>query len=226
MKKSLYLFLLVFGTLALNAQHKQYQRIHEFGAGIGALNYTGDLAENIKLKYSKPALNAFYRHNFTNEVSVLRVNFMVGRLGVDEAKSNEALRKARKYSFNGTLLEASLLYEYDFFDFRDIENKYYMSPYLYGGLSANTFVGQKNSDTFAGIPFGAGIKFRLNGGWNLGAEIGARKNFTDKLDGYTDEIALGTSILTDWTYHAGVNFSYTFYSLICPDKVPDRVKRK
>ena len=151
---------------------------------------------------------------------------MVGQLGVDESKSNEALRKARGYNFNGTLLEASLLYEYDFFDFRDIDNIYWMSPYLYGGLGLNTLVSNQGATSFAGIPFGAGIKFRLSGGWNLGLEMGARKNFSDKIDGYEDEPLLGTSILTDWTYHAGINFSYTFYSLICPDKVPSRVKRK
>lgn len=226
MKKNIFYFILIaFGQTF--AQHKQFERVHELGFGVGGLNYTGDLAENLRLKYTKPAVNAFYRYNFRDEVSVIRVNARVGKLGVDESKSPEALRKFRSASFSGTLIELSLLYEYDFFDFRDIDNKYYMSPFLYGGISANTFITSPNSvPAFVGIPFGAGVKFRLNGNWNLGLEFGASKNFTDSIDNQVDEKAFGTSILTDWHYQAGINLSYTFYNLICPEDVSKKVKRK
>jgi hypothetical protein len=211
--------LVCLATFTLNAQHKQFKRVHEVGFGIGASNYTGDLAENLKLKYSKPAGNFFYRYNFPNEVSVLRANFLAGKLGVNELKSPEPQRSFRGLGFDGMLMEFSMLYEYDFFNFRDIDGKYFMSPYLFGGLGITTFSGAKNTATYATLPFGTGLKFRLSGGWNLGLEAGARKNFTDKIDGFTNQDLIGTGIGTDWTYHLGINMSYTFYSLICPEDV-------
>lgn len=198
-------------------QHKQYERKHELGFGVGGLNYTGDLAENLRLKYTKPGGNVFYRHNFSNEVSVIRVNLLVGKIGVDESKSPEPLREQRGLEFSGILTELSVLYEYDFFNFRDIKNKYYTSPYLFGGIGATSVIGTPTSN-FISIPFGAGIKYRVYKGWNLGAEVGARKNFTDKLDGQDDELLLNTSSLTDWHYFLGVNVSYTFYKLVCKEK--------
>ena len=109
------LFLLV-STFSY-AQHKQYERKHEIGFGVGVLNYTGDLAENLKLKYTKPGGNIFYRYNFSDEVSVIRINVLVGGLGVDEAKSSEPLRAKRGLAFSGFLTEVSALYEYDFLSY-------------------------------------------------------------------------------------------------------------
>jgi Domain of unknown function (DUF6089) len=213
------LVLSLLSTFVTLAQHKQFKRIHEVGLGIGGLNYTGDLAENLNIKNTSPALNLFYRYNFPNEVSVIRFNFLFGQLGADEAKSNTPLRVLRANNFSALLTEASLLYEYDFFDFRDIDGKYYMSPYLFGGLGIGSTSGKNSNATYANIPFGAGLKFRLNGGWNLGTEFGARKNFTDKIDGIRNSDFVGTGINSDWYYHLGINLSYTFYSLICPEDV-------
>lgn len=199
------------------SQHKQYEHKHEVGFGIGTFNYTGELSEYINLKNSKPGANAFYRYNFKDETSVLKFNIGVGRLGADEKNSSELLRIRRGHKFIGTAIETALIYEYNFFNFRDLENIYYMSPYLFGGIGGTSFFSDNDANAqFIGIPFGTGVKFKLNGGWNLGLELGARKNFTDLLDGKKDESNSNTSIQSDWHYYAGVNISYTFYKLICP----------
>lgn len=224
--KKIILVLFLLQTMFIQAQHKQLERVHELGFGLGGLNYTGDLAENLKLKYTKPSVNVFYRHNNRNEISDLRTNILIGQLGVDESTSKEPSRAARKDQFSGLLIELSELYEYNFFDFRDVNNKYYMSPFLYGGISVNQFIGSNYNAGFVGIPFGAGVKFRLKGGWNIGGELGARKNFTDALDNQEDEMLLNSAMLTDWHYHVGINMSYTFYKLICPRDVSKNVKYK
>ena len=216
MKTQLTLILTLLISAHSFAQHKQYERKHEIGFGFGGMNYTGDLTENLKLKYTKPGGNLFYRYNFSDEVSVIRVNILVGKLGVDETKSSEPLRAQRGLAFSGLLTEVSALYEYDFFNFRDIKNKYYMSPYLFGGIATSNITGSSTA-TFIGIPFGTGMKFRVIKGLNFGTEIGARKNFTDSLDGQEDEQLLGTTIQTDWHYYAGINLSYTFYNLVCKE---------
>lgn len=218
MHKLTVFFLFLMASLLGVAQHKQYEHIHEVGVGVGTFNYTGDLAERLQLRNSKPAFNAFYRYNFQNEVSVLRLNVGLGGLGADESNSPEPRRQLRAAQFSGSLLEVNILYEYDFFDFRDFKKVYWMSPYLYGGIGANTLFDQvRSTQQFIGIPFGAGIKLRLNGGWNLGVEMGARKNFSDRIDGVTEEQEFGSSVGTDWHYHAGVHLSYTFYKLVCKE---------
>lgn len=216
MKIYLFIFSLLSSGLIFS-QHKQYEHIHEVGLGVGAFNYTGDLSEHINFRDTKPGANFFYRYNFKNEASVLRLNIGGGRLGADEKNSSDLRRVARGASFLGTVLETSLVYEYDFFNFRDIDNIYFMSPYLYGGIGGTSFFSDTNLNSqFVSIPFGTGIKFRLKGGWNIGLEMGARKNFTDALDSNKNETEFSSSIGTDWHYFAGINVSYTFYRLICP----------
>ena len=218
MKKVLLIILTIHLSFLGIAQHKQYQRVHEVGGGLGAYNYTGELAEYVNIKNTTPGINGFYRYNFKNEISVLRVNLGFGLLGADESRTNQPRRVERAGSFNGQLLELSGVYEYDFFNFRDIDNVYYMSPYLFAGVGASSFfTSNGNSVQFLSIPFGTGLKFRLKGGWNLGAELGARKNFTDELDGFDDESTTGSSIQTDWHYYTGINISFTFYDLICKE---------
>ena len=165
--KLIHIIVAVIISLTSLAQTKQYKRSNEIGFGVGVANYTGDLAERFDFRFTGPSVQAFYRYNFSNEVSVLRINLFGARLSVDEARTNEPLRVARGLSFSGTVVEASIVYEYDFFDYRDIDNKYFMSPYLFGGIGGGTLIGD-NPVAFANIPFGVGVKYRLVGGWNLG----------------------------------------------------------
>ena len=52
----------------------------EIGFGVGALNYTGDLAPKYLYKNFAPGFQAFYRHNHKKEVSVFRFNFLIGQI--------------------------------------------------------------------------------------------------------------------------------------------------
>ena len=195
---------------------KEIDRHMEFGFMLGGTNYSGDLLPRYSLKTLRPAGAIFYRHNYPNEVSVLRMNLMVGQLEASEEMIDEPLRQARQLSFNSGIIELSGIYEYDFFNFRDLKDIYYTSPYLFGGLGLGvTFEGKAHLV----IPFGVGVKFSVAKKLNLGIEFGARKTFTDKLDQIqVDDASLLSSYKNDWYYFTGLTFSKTVYKQVCPDK--------
>lgn len=148
----------------------------------------------------------------------------------------------------GSLLEASGVLEYNFFDYHDRHDKVHFTPYVFVGLAgfyAHTAAegqGIANSkyQNLLGIavPAGVGIKYALSTHWNLGLEAGARKAFTDKLDGYngsdlpagsgskaTNEL-LGNPHDQDWYFYNGLSVSYTFYKIRCPDDSQDKGRSK
>lgn len=186
----------------------------EYGMGLGAMNYTGDLSQRLHLKFSRPAACFFYRHNFANEISVLRFNVAFGQITADESKVNKTLQQSRQLEFTNNILELGVMYEYDFFDFRDLKSVFFMSPYLYGGIAATAIVGDQG---MLSIPFGVGLKLKLSEKWNIGIEGGARKTFSDKLDGYANDMELSSSTNNDWYYYAGFTISRTVYDILCKD---------
>ena len=57
--------------------------------------------------------------------------------------------------------------------------------------------------------------------WNLGLEVGARKEFTDKLDDISEQNPLIENRHDqDWYFYNGVSISYTFYKIRCPEDAP------
>lgn len=212
------LFPLFFALISITntfAQHKSLDHHMEFGFGGGILNYTGDLSENFNMHSPKGAGSIFYRHSFDNEYISLKISLMSGKVAADEKNIDYPLQQNRKLNFEKTITEIAIIPEYNFFNFRDLTNRYYMSPYLFGGLGV-TVVWGGNSPTFVNLPFGIGIKYQISKHCNLGGEFGARKLFSDDLDDMTDESILSSSSKNDWYYFTNIYLSYTFYREHCP----------
>lgn len=218
--KSLFILPLLLVGISLQAQEIDHHM--ELGMGAGVFNYTGDLAPKYNQSFYSPGVQFFYRHNHKQEVSVFRANILIGTIKAHEDAFDDPLPNSpdRQLSFSTGLTEFGMIYEYNFFNFRDLSGRFYMSPYLFGGLAASVLWGNQAS-TFLSIPFGAGVKYKMTDNWNLGLEYGVRKTFTDKLDGIllSDE-ELSSSTTSDWYYFLGLNLSYTFYKQICPSNSP------
>lgn len=200
---------LCFGSFG---QHKQIDKHSEYGFMVGGTNYTGDLAPTYKLGDLKPSGQLFYRHNYRDQVSVLRINLLMGQLGANEASIDSPLPQDRQLAFDATLMEAAILYEYDFFNFRDLRNIYYMSPYLAGGIGMTMSFGGK---AYLSVPFGTGIKLRAGKTMNVNMEFMAHKLFSDSLDGYSDDPSISSSVNNDWYYSIGIGLTRTVYNQIC-----------
>jgi opacity protein-like surface antigen len=172
----------------------------EVGVGAGAAGYMGDLNPNNPLKVSGPSASLFVKRNFDGYFS-LRANFTYGEIAAADSNSKDAQFRQRNLSFNDKLLEGALMMEFNFFSYIPDAGKNKWTPYLYLGLAGVNYNpttifegqtynlrgaetnGEKTFSTLAiSIPYGAGVKYNIDGKFTIGAEIGYRNPNTDYLD--------------------------------------------
>jgi outer membrane protein W len=208
----------------------QAQNTTELGIGIGGLNYRGDLSPEYQFENNRPALTVFYRKDISVPIT-LRGALTGGMLQANDDNVQGVNDATAPLHMKGGLAELSAVLEYNFFDFHNRRDKIHFSPYVFIGVAgfyANTKTDFNNAaisnlNTKGGmlgvaIPVGLGLKYALSPRWNLGAEAGARKTFTDNLDHLGDQNALIANRHTkDWYFYNGVSISYTFYKIYCPD---------
>lgn len=226
------------GSSFLGATVAQAQRTSELGLGLGATNYKGEVSPQYQFQNSRPALTVFYRRDVSVPVT-LRGGLTVGGLRARDTNVQGAnggvppVQDYRQLSLRGSVTELSGVVEYNFLDYHQRRDKHHVhvAPYLFIGLAgyyANTTVETQNaalqadfnrsgSKVGVAVPMGVGLKVALSERWNLGAEIGARKTFTDQLDHLSDQDPLFVNRHDqDWYYYNGISVSYTFYQIFCP----------
>jgi hypothetical protein len=211
LKRILTVLCLVFSltwSAGVSAQDSFVQE-GEFGIGLGASHYFGDLNTRASLNRLKPAATIFFRKNFGNYVAA-RIGATYARLGYSDVYNthNEYMTR-RNLSFNTNVWELSLQGDFNFFRFMPGEPQYNFTPYITLGVGAFSYdpfaylgdekvflrplgtEGQGNSaypdrkpySTMGiSIPFGAGVKYALNDRFNIGFEILHRFTNTDYLD--------------------------------------------
>lgn len=181
----------------------------EFGFGLGAAHYFGDLNTNASLRAPKLAANVFFRKNFGNYIA-LRVEGTFAQLGYSDVYNtyNEQMR-LRNLSFNTKIWELGLQGDFNFFRFMPGDanasftpyitigaslfnydpyaylkgEKYYLRPLGTEGQGDSAYIDRKPYSTMAlAIPFGVGVKYALNEKINVGFEVVYRFTNTDYLD--------------------------------------------
>ncbi|MET0635566.1 MAG: DUF6089 family protein [Chitinophagaceae bacterium] len=181
----------------------------EFGVGLGAAHYFGDLNTTASLNRPKLAATVFFRKNFSNYISG-RIGATFARVGYSDIYNdhNEYMQR-RNLSFNSNVWELSLQGDFNFFRFMPGEPQYNFTPYVTIGIGAFnydpfTYLGgekvylrqlgtegqgsalypdrkQYGAMTIS-LPVGVGIKYALNERFNIGFEILHRFTNTDYLD--------------------------------------------
>ena len=201
----------------------------DIGGGLGGSSYTGDMIRGYSFGQQGPAIQGFVRYNLSNVVGV-RATGLAGRLRGDDRNSPiDPFTQLRGRNFQRFVLEASLVLEYNFLDYKERNSLINWSPYFFGGVGLAGFSDKSGTNDYSRIqpvvPFGLGIKYKVTKQWNLEFEFGARKTFFD----YIDEVSevqipnklnpeYGNELDNDWYYFAGISISYTFYSVPCPFK--------
>lgn len=208
-----FLFIAIIGSYCLSATplfaQESIKQEGEFGIGLGAAHYFGDLNTRAKLNRPKLAASIFFRKNFGNYIAA-RVSASYARLGYSDIYNtqNETML-ARNLSFNTNVWELSLQGDFNFFRFMPGEPEYSFTPYITFGVGVFTYdpfaylkgekvflrpLGtegqgsslypdrQQYSSTAMCIPFGVGVKYALNERINIGFEILHRFTNTDYLD--------------------------------------------
>jgi hypothetical protein len=181
----------------------------EFGVGIGAGHYFGDLNTKAHLNRPKPAATLFFRKNFGNYIA-LRVAGSFAQLGYSDIYNdhNEFMQR-RNLSFNTNVWELALQGDFNFYRFMPGEDEFRFTPYITLGASIFSYdpyaylqdkkyflrpLGTEGQGSAAypsrkpyssmafAVPFGVGLKYALNERMNIGFEIVHRFTNTDYLD--------------------------------------------
>jgi len=173
----------------------------EFGGGVGAAGYMGDLNINDPVKPSGPSFGLFAKYNFDGYLG-LRINYSFGIIAAADSNSSNPQFRQRNLSFTTTLNEVSVLAEFNFMRYIPSVTTTKYTPYLYLGAAlvnynpTTVFNGQKYDlrpletegekkpypTTAIAIPYGAGFKYNVSSSVTLGVEIGYRNPNTDYLD--------------------------------------------
>ena len=192
----------------LNAQNSIVQE-GEFGIGIGAGQYFGDINTRGRLNTPKMAASVFFRKNFGNYIA-MRIGASFAQLGYsDQYNTHNSYMYSRNLSFNTKVWELSLQGDFNFFRFMPGEPEFSFTPYitigagvfsydpyayLQGekiflrplgteGQGSSLYPDRKQYSSMAiSIPFGAGIKYAFNERINIGFEVLHRFTNTDYLD--------------------------------------------
>jgi len=180
----------------------------EFGVGLGAAHYFGDLNTRAKLNRPKLAAGIFFRKNFGNYIA-MRVSGNYAQLGYSDVYNthNEYMHR-RNLSFNTNIWELALQGDFNFYRFMPGDPDFRFTPYVTFGISAFNYDpyaylnGQKYflralgtegqaidslhrkpySSMAVAFPFGVGVKYSINDRINIGFEIVYRFTNTDYLD--------------------------------------------
>jgi len=179
------------------------QKGFEFGGFIGVSNYIGDFNPDFSLKTPGPAMAAIGRYNFNSRTS-LRLDFGAGRISGKDALSDNSFQQARNLSFRTDYIDASLGFEFNFFNLIHGSRDQFYTPYIFGGLALAYYnpkanlngdwhalrylgtEGQREGNEYAqiaaGTAYGFGMKVDFNYEWSFNAELAIRQLGTDYLD--------------------------------------------
>lgn len=182
---------------------------YEFGGGIGSTLYYGDLnAPELSTNLSNAELGGQLMLRYiSNKNIAVRANLTLGKLSGDDRKSTLEFQKIRNLRFTSIMVEGALLGEYYIFGYDAKAGTQLFSPYFTAGfgfiyfnpksdLNGETYAlqplgtegqglpGQANkySKIALAIPFGGGVKIKVNDRYNFGIELLARRSFTDYID--------------------------------------------
>jgi Domain of unknown function (DUF6089) len=198
----------IFYTPGASAQYA-IQQEGEFGIGLGAGHYFGDLNTRARINRAKMAASVFFRKNFGNYIAA-RVGVSFAQLGYSDIyNSHNQFMYSRNLSFNSKVWELSLQGDFNFFRFMPGEPEYSFTPYItigagvfsydpYAylngekillrplgteGQGSSLYPDRKQYSSMAiSIPFGGGFKYALNERTNIGFEVLHRFTNTDYLD--------------------------------------------
>lgn len=228
LRKRLFSFTLLFivffqgGRINVIAQSETFLSRSSVGPMLGGSYYIGDLNPYGHFEHVNPAIGLVYRY-YVNSRIELKAGVRYAQVSADDAMSSIELHRMRNLSFESDIYEISGGIEFNYFNYKLGDAKYFWTPYMFidiaffqmnpmteyngemielqplgtEGQGSNLNSSSPYSLTQFAIPFGVGVKFNLSKGVAISLEYGIRKTFTDYLDDvggdYVDQVALSTA---------------------------------
>lgn len=201
--------------LCAKAQDDPQYRM-EIGVGAGLVAYEGDFNGNV-FSQMQP-MGAFVgRYNF-DPYKDLRLNIGMGKIkgSSDKTETYYPDFKDKPYAFSNTLVDASLVFEYNFWPYgtgRDYRGAKRLTPFIFGGLGA-TFVKGTDKNVFTGnLPLGIGAKYKVSERLNVNLDWTVHFSLSDELDGVKNPYLVKSSGAfknTDCYSMLQVSITYSF----------------
>lgn len=187
---------------------ESYVQEGEFGIGIGAAHYFGDLNTRAALNKPKFSAGAFFRKQFGNYIG-LKIAANYAQIGYSDIYSQNETQKRRNLSFNSNIWELSVSGDFNFFKFYPgisgftytpyvslgvgvfsydpyaylAKQKYFLRPIGTEGQGSSAYPDRKPYSSMAVcFPIALGFKYNLNEKTNMFVEAGYRFTNTDYLD--------------------------------------------
>jgi hypothetical protein len=214
---------------------KGFAQKYEFGLGVGAGNYIGDIGQEYYFNPNKLGGGLAFKSIF-NPWFGARLNLNYYQLEANDLESESLGRQVRKMAIDGYILDISAGIEYNFLPrnpFIKHKRGQNFTPYMFTGIGLSSYNGKlykrtaavsKYSGAAFNIPMILGFKYQFAPHLLFSVEAGARYFFTDNLDGtefyYGDTenltiIPSGNPNSNDWHTFTFISLIYTFGDLTC-----------
>lgn len=212
MKKSLYIALLMLLLAVLPAMAQQYK--YEWGAALGMTGYLGEANNGKLFKHPSVTGGGIFRY-VHNSRWAFKANLNYANIRGDSKSDESVYPEGADYSFSSSLIDLGLTAEFNFLNFgRGPAYKKYkpISPYMVAGVGFVFAMSNGHNQASFTIPLGIGVKYKFKDRLNLGFEFTMRKEFSDRIDGYSDLFDIKHSFAknTDWYSFAMVTVTYEF----------------
>ena len=180
---SLLLFFLVLSEKNVNAQDRL-----EAGPLIGVSYYFGDLNPSTPFVNNHLAVGGLMRYVFNDRIAVKGSAVYAGLSGVYNPANGVLPGVQDGYFFNRNIGDLAVMGEFNLFSY---DHKYIsttvFSPYLTFGVGSLLYKrvdeqGEKSVFVLS-LPFGTGVKYKVNKWVKIGAEWSFRKLFIDDIEG-------------------------------------------
>lgn len=233
-KLSFVSFMVLTLTILLTSQTNSYAQNSEIGFELGAQNYLGDVNRKFTPSTTKLGAQFFVRKHINDGVS-FRMSLGGGGLEGTDNEAFDVFSAKRKASFKANFINADVLMEYHFLQYRNDKLQQFWTPYVFFGLGFYSLNGQSsidggitsssyNTGINIRIPVGLGIKYRFNRRWILGISTSAIKTNSDLIDNVSSGSMLvpknytgGNPNVDDWMFTTALSLSFTFHKIYCPE---------
>ena len=215
MRRLVLIILVGFMAVQTRAQSDP-EYMMEIGGGVGLMGYLGDF-NGTPTRDLQPMGSVVLRRVFTPFQS-LKLAAGAGKVkgSSKDVETYYPDMADQPYSFNNTLVDLSLTYEYNFWPYgtgRDYRGAKRLAPFVFIGLGGTFVKGAEENELTANVPVGFGVKYKIGDRLNLGVEWGIHFSMSDLLDGCKDPYHVESSGMfknTDCYSALQVTLTYSF----------------
>ena len=213
-KSPAFFTILLLCIFVLTSFNLSAQKNSDIGLYAGTSYYMGDLNRSVHYAVPSFAVGPIFRYNFNERNSIRGHAFYHGLSGADPdfAGYNSSIQTSE---FAAKFVDLGLDFEFNWKPYKTAYRRTKSSPYVFAGLGYGLMVvPSPNVKSHLTIPFGLGYKINVGRWLSAGAELSARKTFSDMVDGVSNPILEGAFAPfgnKDWYFFTGVFVTYKIF---------------